>query len=785
MIVGLAVPKNVEGIALTQFLNEACDAATVRGSHYRKLPTEYVDTRVMNIKDYLARPDILVSGPLTNTSRSVVVSIPIGMQNFFASFPNFNRLSGTYGFRAKICFRLQVVATPFQSGRLRMTWLPHSTTANLYQNGNFPNFNSNFSSQLPGVELDIADTTTVDLCVPWVNLLDYLPYNFSASSTVAFPCDFGQMTLFAYLPILSGTGGGNPTYTLWWWLEDVDTIAAVPDNMVMLTPQSGISPADEEARLGKISGPLAYASAVVSMLARGIPSISSYAYPLSWALRASSGLAAAFGWSKPRNQNAVERVIRTNNIYQNNCDGADTAFSLSMFSDNHVQALTGFAGSDADEMSLAFVLGQFACISNFSLTPSDTQATLKYACNLSPSAMCYQAKSNWITSFPVGTNVPLASVKALLTSPAFYVGTAFNLWRGTFKFRIKVAKTKFHTGRLLVGYTPQFTTDFATSTTQFLAPRVISSPLAFKSVIWDLREGSTLEFECPFLVPVAYLNVNESCGNFTIQVLDPLIAPSQVAPILFFAVEVACCPDFEFAVPRTPLLFPSDPSCSATYGFTAQSGFQPFATPSTDVASFAIGEKILSLKQLISRACGLNPLFSNANTPGGSTYLHFWALRNAVLTTAAAYDMSTIGYANYFSKMYLFVRGSTTYDIIPNNDTTISVYNHLRSVSSSASGILCETTAPTHVNLPYYSATTRSLVSPASNSNYQVTFSKLNVSFAGRTAANVGSARVFMRAGDDAQLGYFLGSPPLDIPTDASTNVINYWFNINGIVPAS
>jgi hypothetical protein len=67
---GIAVPENVESNALTDFVNEACNLTSVRGTSFVDPTGGYVDGFAMDIKSYLGRPNIWTTGPFTQTPRT-------------------------------------------------------------------------------------------------------------------------------------------------------------------------------------------------------------------------------------------------------------------------------------------------------------------------------------------------------------------------------------------------------------------------------------------------------------------------------------------------------------------------------------------------------------------------------------------------------------------------------------------------------------------------------------------------------------------------------------------
>lgn len=762
-ITGLSPALAVEVQGLTEFVNETVAAVTVRGSSYKTPVMVPKDGAVMDLRAYLKRPIVLTTGTFNQTVRSSVYTWFPTIPLLSNALIDFGRLAGSYGVRFTTCFRLQIAAQPFQAGVLRMTWVPQPS-ANDYFSAASAGFNANYASQLPGVYLDIAEDTAVEFRAPWVNSLDYLPYNGNFTCAGVSPA-IGQLNVYAYLPVTLAAAAAAPTYTIWLWLEDVELIAATGEALLLVAPQSGF-----------MSGK--------------IPLISSYLSNVG------GGISDAYGWSRKQVVESTRRVFLTSNIYQNNCDGSDTTLPLGLSVSNKILPLPGFAGSTVDEMALTYVVGQPALVANFTLKTTDIVGTLKYGASVCPGAFWYQGSYN-SASYPVSTSAGVLS--NFLTSPLFYVSQAFKYWRGTTRFTFRVAKTKFHAGRIIVGFNPRlcaYGPSQPTSTGKFYVPHA-TDVLNFKSVIWDLKESNVLVFDVPFISPLGYLENIDALGDLFVSVVDPLQAPDSVANSISFAVEVSGCPDYEFAVPTTPYFLPSPKKVGTANfpGFVAQSGFSPYSDTSPSPALFAIGERVNSIKQLISRACYVGSVYGDV----GATVLSYgksyfdnvpsvYLIPSTGKPTEASYAASSIGYAGYFRFMYAYARGSTCGTVYPKGYTNVTV-GILGDVpfssnapSAQASGLLSDR-GVSHFTVPYFSSTSRTRLGMDEGAGYSLTGGSPFIMATPLLSGNVAAIGYLNRAGPDAQLGYFLGSPPLECPNIASAKFYKAWYSEWGTLP--
>jgi hypothetical protein len=768
---GVEVPTNCEEQGLTCFVNEACDWAEVRGKHYRRLPNAPVDASVADLKSYFARPYAFYSGTFSTITSTQIANFNLnqGFINTINAGGWTARLAGMFGYRFKFVIRLQVASTPFQAGRIRLAYVPMTgsrvdfTTRNTTTNG---------VSMLPGVELDITESTSCVIEIPWVNYRNFMPLTSSTPTATNF--DIGNLAMFAYLPYSAASGVAGPSYTLWVHLEDLEFVGAVPifTTLTATTPTANLG---AEQRTSISARLLASGSVVMSALT---PLISSFSFRPSWALRAASDIAAAFGWSKPVNTN-LTRMITTSNTFQHNVDGTDAIWNLGNTHDNYVAPLPGFAGTNLDEMSFAYLLSHWSAICRGSLSAADSAGHCKYSCVLSPSSMFFQNAWNrpaaW--TFPnAGVTPPAVTV---LSTPPFYLGTCFAKWRGSFEFRIKFAKTKFHTGRLVVGFIPLDGWNWGpnvtgTQITQTLSPNL--DTLDYLSEVWDLRQGNTFEFKCPFVASYEYLSIFDNYGVFNMTVLDAIGAPAAVSPTIPFVVEMRCCPDFEFAQLATgPLCMPVPPGVvPLNVVATANLGSHVLnADP-----DYCIGERLLSVKQLISKAgffAGSAATVASSITIPSPGYPPISSYSGGSLFAPCSTFLS------YIPCMYAFWRGSLTVDYITNyagSSATpmVPIPMTVTCVSTTAGLIganynkanqtfITEPTGTIHVRSPYYSQTPTSLVFPAYVSN-------LTTGDASTTFRSNNPYQLWLRGGDDLQYGYFLGTPPLDLNVGNNTDYL-------------
>jgi hypothetical protein len=737
------VPVSSEVTNLTSFANEACDQVDIR-SGFMPLPEHYIDEKtVMDIREYFSRPRLIDTVTYNQTSRGVMSSYDMTNALLNSNLTNFERVFGAFGWRGTVCYRIQAISNPFQAGRVRLALDPCWGDQTAWSRGEA----ITPISQLPGVEMDICESTSAILKVPFIHPLNY----FTVSTTAgAGGTDIGLVTLFAMTPIALGSGGIAPSIAVWRWVEDFELIGACPGNL-NVQPQAGkfqsnkrdTAAMEQDAIPGNLSNVLAAGAKFATWLGTKVPLISSYSGTTSWMLRETARVAASLGWSKPLITTPLNKMLNTYNTYQFNSDGSDGGNGVGMFADNAVAPLSGFAGTDVDEMSFDYVKSTYAVIAQPSFSTTDITSSYIYQCALRPRDLYFQPGSD-------NFGFTVTSGQSFWPSPVCALQNVFEKYRGGLKFRVKISKTKFHTGRLVLGYIPNYPNNVN-------KPLVPANPLdmQYKSVVWDLREGNIMEFECPFLSPFGYLDADYFYGNFFICVIEPLAGPPTVAQTVPFIVEVAGMPDLEFAVPSTAI----NPIANLNPDFFAQAGpFEPYAVEKdTTVSMYAIGEKINSVKQMISRAC-LDYTQTGSGQYQPSIALNYPSLVPATGTPKTGITGIDSSYINYFSGWYRFARGGFMIDAIPIGNDIALTATRFNPNDNTAVPIITEGRTALHIKYPYYNNFSRNLVAAQTPFGFSETSNLLFSVSSGTTEA---STLIYKRAADDFQLGYFVGAPPL------------------------
>lgn len=214
-----------------------------------------------------------------------------------------------------------------------------------------------------------------------------------------------------------------------------------------------------------------------------LPMLSSLVSPLNWMQRL--GTLASSGFSKPTDVQALQPFFPLPAKGFTHVTGQDCSVALAAIPDNSIGVNPGVFGSSIDEMDINYICKKSCFLRN---DPWSNTTTGKiYSIFVSPG---------------------ICNVSGTLFQPSLlaFVTSMFRYWHGTMRYRISVAKTGFHTGRLRISYHPGA---FSTAIT-YPADNAYSW-------ILDLSVSSEIDVEIPFVSPKPWL----SCDLFSHTSTNP------------------------------------------------------------------------------------------------------------------------------------------------------------------------------------------------------------------------------------------------------------------------
>jgi hypothetical protein len=631
------------------------------------------DTISQEIRDFLSKPVIIQQGTFTTTDTFSTFPELLMPTTFNTSPVIKDKLSGYAGFRATTVLRLVVNANRFQQGRYNLQFL--YTGGGSTQNSNLARRNTALQntlvqrSQLPHVELDLCCDTEAVLRIPYNALPNYTSYR--GFNTTATFSNVGYAKIYPYSPLAAVSGPTTCGFTLWAYMEDVELIsAAIPQSGRAFSSKVKTKSESEKEQVSVGMGPVTSALVQIrdaSSFLSKIPLISTYASTTSWFADILSNATNVFGWAKPINLEHSMRMNQNYLPYSANVDGPDNSFPLSYKTTAAVGSAAGFSGTDIDEMDFSFLCTIPSYHSTLSWDVSTATGAVLFVKDVSPFGLTVTRVVGTTTVYDY--------------APYQFVASFFGKWRGSFVIKLKLVKTEFHSGRLVVSFSP--------NDTNIIAPPAVTltNTAYLHRQIIDIRETNEFTFVIPYVSNAPYRNaiVNgiSAIGNINIHVLDPLVAPATVTQSIGIIVETCMGADAEFAGPINNTFQP-------VFGLNPQSG-EPFSTSTDDNvcqnfnssigsssivqshtnALFCIGEKVSSLRSLIRLPSQLRPSVA----PTATLYLNMNPFCNPYVsinsggTTITPPTFLTDIYG-MIQHCYLYSRGGVRLKFIDNTAVT-------------------------------------------------------------------------------------------------------------------
>ncbi len=776
------------------------DGETMYRAFPSNKPTDDITVKDMSVVDFMAKP-LLAADFTWNTTQTVdtiiyAVSVDTLLQGnaYWA-----NKIQGFAMYRGTACFKLMINPSPFQAGKLLVHWLPNVDFRSSVDPSFVAMHNLNICTKLqqPHVEIDCRDTAA-EIHIPYVS-----PTEFVKGKSASEKIDWGTIYISVLSPL--AVGSSSPTTVdcgLYLWFEDFQLAGPC-------IPQAGgqkgkikkfkVSTMSREAvgvSTKPISTALEYGAKAADSLS-SVPVLSAFASTASWALRAASGVAGIFGWSKPMLETPPTAVTKQFNRYGAVADGADCSYPLGILPDNRVETTDVISIRDEDEMSFAFLKKVATVTDRATWLGSASSGTTLLSKTMYP-----------LNNYVAGTTTySTHTANWRVGPPSFYLANWFAYWRGSFKVLLKIVKTDFHSGRLQITWTPKGYGAVAT-------PNLYNSLIAQRWIV-DIRETNMIEIELPWFIAGNYLPVSQGSGVFDVIVLNELRYPETVSSGVELLFYVSGGDDFELA----------GPGCSNTtnvpYPFSPQAGDQLIKSGAIDQSAtkphtlepstLSMGEIFTSVKQLLSRQGVLK--LTTWNFDLGVVVWPWTASVLSMNSTTGALQLPLLGGDAYcvLAPMYAMYRGSmkitlrtsevdlpsagyttgrnnsvvgvvnptyvvekpNTVDIIGPWSNLPSRYYSEAAITSYTDYVTCNAGVAVSdsgngvhaFSVPYYCPTKGSLTLQNTSgtkipSLYSTPTAVLEMTGRGSTTTSSGCG-FYRSAGDDFQFSYFLGAPPV------------------------
>lgn len=428
--------------------------------------------------------------------------------------------------------------------------------------------------------------------------------------------NMGELKLYPLADFRSANGLSltPPTITIYAWMTDVKLEA----NTSRLAVQSR-----DEYGMGPVSR-VASAMAGVTRRIEDVPVIGKFAKATTIGASAIAGIASLFGFT---NVPVIDDVSPVKNTIFHALASSEIGVPLDKLTLDPKNELTidnSVCGAPADdELSIVTFGKREAWIAGAEWAQSDAADTELFAANVTPTHCRTQGTGN---------------STRYLEIPAGLAARLFSNWRGDMVYRIKIVKSQYHQGRLLLTFDPTGTALLTSS------PETV-----VYSEIVDVSTTDEVVVRIPYMAPQSFLRINPGVsrdiawkgvanstyyddyhnGVFRVTVLNPLTGPDATSGVKINV--FAYCDNLELANP-------SDVAYSSSL-FAVQSadGGDSLVNVTLGVATsspkelYAVnfGEDIRSLRSVMRRQSLVGAATSyinwnNSTTDVAGAIFNFW-----------------------------------------------------------------------------------------------------------------------------------------------------------------
>ena len=338
------------------------------------------------------------------------------------------RLSNFAYLRCKMHVRIMINSTKFYYGRLMASYTP------MHEQDNLTNFR-------PGIQADFVEASQRPSII--INPTDdvvgtlELPYMYPKSSLLIPAKEWfrmGELVLADLTVLRNANNASDPiTVTVFAWATEVDYSQP--------TSQTYNNEAGEEEYYdGPISKPSSKVARWANHLAN-VPIIGLYARATEMVASTTAAVARMFGYSRPT-------IVAPEQLYSPSygkrlaaTNVEDTCDPLSLDIKKEIPIDPRIIGSDGtDAMAFVPIAKRETYLTSFDWNPTDAADTFLFNIHVSPT------QKNFETATLVHT------------TPAAWIASLFEYWRGCMSIRFEVVCSGFHKGRLRIVYDPIFQT---------------------------------------------------------------------------------------------------------------------------------------------------------------------------------------------------------------------------------------------------------------------------------------------------------------------------------------
>nr|UFZ21066.1 MAG: structural polyprotein [Planococcus ficus-associated picorna-like virus 1] len=439
-------------------------------------------------------------------------------------------------FKMSPVFRFQLNATQFHQGQLIISFDPfhqaEDPTTNIPTGSVATYCDQFYATGLPNVKIMASESDPAELCIPFIHPRNYLTTNSARGFDV-----LGRVRVQVLNKLRVATGT-SPTLTLTTWIYAKDAEVHVPMNYhaVQAPTYHRLEPTSLTDDIGNV---LKSGTNVIGNVATG---------NFGTALRKGQGLiddlGKMLGFDYPTRPLAPEKTISpVENMAV--CRGASRSNRLAVDSTSGQLLDSNIYGNPDVDMDFLHIAQTPMLLNQYTWSATnDPQSAIFVNIPVSPNLQCLGTRTN-------GTGQSTTYLRQTYLS---FVSKFFQYWRGGITFDIEIIATRFHSGKLVLGFLPNASGAGATYN---------DIVTALPNITLDIQQTSKFSFTVPFVSPTALKSTRyatDSNDNFTIDecmtgflymyIQNRLTNASNVASTVDINLYIRAADDFQFFVPR-------------------------------------------------------------------------------------------------------------------------------------------------------------------------------------------------------------------------------------------
>lgn len=521
-----------------------------------------------------------------------------------------NRMTNYHLARFKLCVKVLVNGNAFTYGQLLMSYLPTATYDLYSPKGTGISTELILSSQRPHMYIQPTDSEGGCMELPF-----FYNGNWLRVTNTADLVGMGQLTFQTMNLLKHANGGTDPiTVSIFAWAKDMELAVPTTVPAAYLVAQ-----AEKTEYKGMISHPATGLAKLARSLAQ-VPVIGPYAKATEMAAGTVGAVASMFGLSRAPVLSPPTLMRRSIANSLANYDAPETLAKLTLDSKQELCIDSRVAGLKGDdEMSIKSIATKESYITTFDWTVAAASDAVLFSTAVNPAFYNrWNATAGQVAMTALGISA-----------------MPFKYWRGAIKFRFQVVCTPYHKGRLRIMFDPGTLASVTKFNTVYTTIVDISEVSDFEMIVHWASHLPILNV--PFYIESAtnwtaggIQTVDQSYdnGSLTVAVLTDLTTPNSVANNdVQVNVFVSAGDDFEVMVPREDIIKTLTPLVNQSTPMLISQSLPGAATATFEVGKYnpnlehlhdvVVGEKIVSMKQLLRRYQRYMAAFSTGGTLNG------------------------------------------------------------------------------------------------------------------------------------------------------------------------